>query len=209
MDSDEQEAAWIAKLGIVDRATGIDAARTSRQQLFATAGAALTAFHKAGGATVPNLLLLGLATRGLGLHDAAVHGLETDNPFATFALIRAYAENAATVLYALERPDKIEQLYGFGTPISVSTIKNHAIQSKSKRFGEFKAVYRELSSYAHPESTSILASSKAVGENEFQWSATPAFRSDSDFLTACAWVVEFTVANADLLAEFLAVSRRY
>lgn len=64
MDSGEAEAnipAWISKLGIVDRATGIDAARTSRQQLFDTASAALAAFRQAGGATVPNLLLLGLA----------------------------------------------------------------------------------------------------------------------------------------------------
>jgi len=84
----------------------------------------------------------------------------------------------------------------------MSTIKNHAIQSKSKRFGEFKAVYSELSDYGHPMSRSIRASSNTVGENGFQWSATPEFRSDGDFLTACAWIVEFAVANADLLAEF-------
>jgi hypothetical protein len=151
---------------------------------------------------VPNLLLLGLATRGLGLHDAAVRALETDNPFAAFALIRAYAENAATVLYALERPEKIDQLYGIGKPIAMSTIKNHAIQSPSNRFGAFKAVYSELSDYAHPMSRSVVASSNALGENGFQWSSEPAFKSDGDFLTACAWIVEFAVANADLLAEF-------
>jgi hypothetical protein len=203
MDSEASIPAWTSNLGIVDRASGIDAARNSRQQLFDAAGAALTAFHDAGGATVPNLLLLGLATRGLGLHNAAVHALETDNPFAALTLIRAYAENAATVLYALDRPDKIDQLYGFGDkPIAVSTITNHAMQSPSTRFGEFRAIYKSLSAHAHPMSKSILASSNTVGENGFQWSAEPAFKSDGDFLTACAWIVEFAIANADLLAEF-------
>jgi hypothetical protein len=30
----------------------------------------------------------------------------------------------------------------------------------------------------------------------------PAFKSDNVFLTASAWIVEFAVANADLLEDF-------
>lgn len=203
MDSDANIPAWISKLGIVDRATGIDAARTSRQRLIDTTWAALTAFYGAGGATTANLLLLGLAARGIGLHDASVHALETDNPFAAFTLIRAYAENAATFMYAIDKPDTIDRLFGLGEhPIRLSTITNHAMQSPRSRFGEFSAVYDSLSAYAHPMPASILASATNVVENQLQWCSGPAFKTDNDFLTASAWIVEFAVANADLLEDF-------
>jgi hypothetical protein len=48
--------------------------------------------------TTAVVLLSGLVTRGIGLHNAAVAALEADNPFAAFTLIRSYAENAAAVL---------------------------------------------------------------------------------------------------------------
>jgi hypothetical protein len=57
---------WVSKLGIVDRASGIEKAHSSRQQLVDATWAALTGFYEAGGATTANLLLLGLAARGLG-----------------------------------------------------------------------------------------------------------------------------------------------
>ena len=208
MNGDEAEPqipAWVSKLGIVDRASGIEKARSSRQQLVDVAEAAMAAFRQAGGITTPNLVLLGLVTRGPGLHDASIDALENDNPFAAFTLIRAYAENAAAAQYAIEQPEKIDKLIGMqGARIPLSTITNHAMQSPSTRFGEFKAVYRELSSYAHPASTSILVSAKSVGENGFQWALTPTFKAENDFLTASAWIVEFAEANAKLLAEFAA-----
>jgi len=147
--------------------------------------------------------LLGLAARGLGLHDASVEALEADNPFAAFTLIRAYAENAATFMYAIDKPNTIDQLFGLSEhPISLSRITSHAKQSPSTRFREFGAVYDSLSAYAHPMPTSILASATNVGENGLQWSSGPAFKSDNDFLTASGWIVEFAVANADLLEDF-------
>jgi hypothetical protein len=206
MDGDETAPvvpSWVSKLGIVDRASGIEKARSSRQQLLDATGAALTGFDEAGGATTANLLLLGLAARGLGLHDASVEALEADNPFAAFALIRAYAENAATFMYAIDKPNTIDQLFGLSEhPISLSRITSHAKQSPSTRFREFGAVYDSLSAYAHPMPTSILASATNVGENGLQWSSGPAFKSDNDFLTASGWIVEFAVANADLLEDF-------
>jgi hypothetical protein len=190
MDGDEAEPqAWVSKLGIVDRTSVI--------------WAALTRFYEAGGATTANLLLLGLAARGLGLHNASVHALETDNPFAAFTLIRAYAENAATFMYAIDKPGAIDQLFGLSKPsISLGRITNHAMQSPSTRFGEFRAVYESLSTYAHPMPTSILASATDAGENALQWCSGPAFKSNNDFLTASGWIVEFAVANWDLLEDF-------
>jgi hypothetical protein len=206
MSSDETAPAvpsWVSKLGIVDRTSGIEKARSSRQQLVDATWTALTGFYETGGATTANLLLLGLAARGLGLHDASVHSLETDNPFAAFTLIRAYAENAATFMYAIDKPNAIDRLFGLGEhPIRLSTITNHAMQSPRSRFGEFSAVYDSLSAYAHPMPTSILASATNVGENGLRWCLEPAFKSDNDFLTASGWIVEFAVANTDLLEDF-------
>lgn len=194
---------WVSTLGIHDRASGIEAARSSRQRLFDAAGAALSGFYAAGGATTANLLLLGLAARGLGLHDGAVDALEADNPYAAFTLIRSYAENAATFMYAIDKPETIDRLFGMGQhPISIGPIISHATQSPSARFGEFRAVYDSLSAHAHPMPTSILASGTNVGENDFHWCSGPEFKSDNEFLTASGWTVEFAVANADLLADF-------
>lgn len=202
-EAQSQIPAWVSELGIIDRASGIEAARSSRQRLIDTTWAAVTAFYGAGGATTANLLLLGLAARGIGLHDAAVQALETDNPFAAFTLIRAYAENAATFMYALDKPDTIDRLFGLGEHrIRLSTITNHAMQSPRSRFEEFSAVYDSLSAYAHPMPTSILASATNVGENELHWCSGPAFKTDDDFLTASGWIVEFATASADLLEDF-------
>jgi hypothetical protein len=202
-EAEPEIPAWVSTLGIIDRASGIEAARSSRQRLLDATWAAVTAFHEAGGATTANLLLLGLAARGLGLHDGAVHGLETDNPFAAFTLTRAYAENAATFLYAIDKPETIDRLFGLHErSISLPTVTNHAMQSPTTRFGDFRAVYHSLSAYAHPMPESILASGINVGENGLQWRSGPAFKSDDEFLFASAWIVEFAVANADLLEEF-------
>lgn len=51
--------------------------------------------------TIGHLLIMGPTTRANGLHRAAVTAIESDNPFAAFTLIRAYAENAAAVVTRL------------------------------------------------------------------------------------------------------------
>ena len=108
---------------------------------------------------------MGLATRAAGLHDGAVHALETDNPFAAYTTLRSYAENAAAVLYAADKPEQLDRILGMGdtNPITVGTITNYA-QQGSKRFGAFKKVYDDLSAFAHPMSRSIFASAKPDGD---------------------------------------------
>lgn len=201
MDDDEIPP-WLVRLGIADRASGIKEARSSRQKIVDVARAALAAFHQIGGMTVPNLVMQGLATRGLGLHDASVDALEADNPFAAFTLIRAYAENAAAAEYAIEKPKAINKLMGVhGSSLPIARIVSHANQSPNARFGEFKTVYRQLSGYAHPTASSIFASANKLDDNGFEMSMTPRFKSDAESLNAAGWIVEFAVASARLLAE--------
>jgi hypothetical protein len=188
---------WVLALGIVDRPTGIEKARESRQRLY---DAAVDAFGRGQEWTTAVLLLSGLVTRGFGLHDAAVAALEADNPFAAFTLIRSYAENAAAILYADDRPAQIDRLLGLrGNPLSVGKLIAHA--NNSRRFGGFKDIYSDLSEYAHPLSKSIYASMSVDG-NKFRWSSTPAFNPGNDFVTACAWIVELAEANGHLIVEF-------
>jgi hypothetical protein len=186
--------------GIVDRATGIERARASRQWL---QNAALDALGRTDQIKDGHFLIMGLATRAAGLHDGAVHALESDNPFASYTLLRSYAENAAAVLYATDKPSQLDRILGMGdtNPITVGTITNYAEQG-SKRFGAFRAVYGELSGFAHPMSRSIFASTRPDGADGFQWSLQPRFKYDGDFLVACALVVELAEANAHLLVEY-------
>lgn len=158
--------------------------------------------------TTAHFLLMGLTARAMGLHTASVDALESDNPFAAFTLIRAYAENAAAALYAVEHPNKIDGLLGLGdAQISIKKVTNYAMQG-SKRFGEFRHIYSELSQYAHPMSRSMFASSGFAGGDEFRWSSQPAFKFDTDFLMASGWIVELAEANAHLLTELGATFRR-
>ncbi|KMO71834.1 hypothetical protein MOBUDSM44075_04186 [Mycolicibacterium obuense] len=148
-----------------------------------------------------HFLLLGLTARAQGLHQASVEALEADNPYSTFTLIRSYAENAAAILYAIGHPKKIDAMLNLGeAKVSIGQIVSYANQG-SRRFGQFKNIYSELSQYAHPMSTSIFASHKVSDDNQVVFSSKPAFKHDSDFLVASAWIVEMSLANAHLIAE--------
>lgn len=80
----------VSARGITDRASGIESARASRQWL---CDAAEYVLKRRSGSDLydGHLLVMGLASRAAGLHDAAVNALETDNPFATYTLLRSYA----------------------------------------------------------------------------------------------------------------------
>lgn len=198
-DGPEPLAEWIRALGIVDRPSGLEKAHASRQWPIA---AAQEAFGHDFEFEVAVVLLGGLVTRGIGLHDATCSALEADNPFAAFTLLRAYAENAAALLYAVEHPNKIRRMLGLDGNKAMAVGKIIAHVNQSSRFGPFKDIYSELSEYAHPASKSYTASMSLGDQGEFQWSGNPSFRVGNDFLVACAWTVELAQANAHLIGEF-------
>lgn len=191
---------WVTARGIVDRASGIERARASRQWL---CDAAKEVLGRTSTIYDGHLLVMGLASRAVGLHDGVLHALETDNPFVAYTLLRSYAENAAAVLYATDHPTQLHRILGFGhsPPIKVGTITNYA-ERGSGRFGAFRRVYEDLSQFAHPMSRSIFASAKTTGDRMLRWRLDPAFKYDAGFLVACAHVVELTEANAHLLVEY-------
>jgi hypothetical protein len=187
--------------GITDRASGIERARASRQWLY---DAAEYALGRGSGSDLydGHLLVMGMSSRALGMHDGAVNALESDNPFATYTLLRSYAENAASLIYAIEKPNQLHRILGLGSsrPIKIGTITNYAEQG-SKRFGSFRDVYGDLSEFAHPMSRSIFAA-LAPTEDGFHWQLDPKFKYDNDFVVACSLVVEMAEANSHLLREY-------
>jgi hypothetical protein len=199
-EAPEQERAFLADLGITDRATGLARARASRELLLQAGSRVL---GSAKDYTIRVMVFSGFLARAQGFHEGSVAAIEADNPYAAFSLLRAYAENAAGILYLKDHPTKLDQFWRPGTrPVPPGKITNHA----EKRFGGFKPIYSELSQYAHPGSLSMLASSRITGEDSrtVQWSSAPSFKSDNDAMVACGWTVELGTATAHLLVELAA-----
>lgn len=186
---------WVKQLGITDRDTGRACATAARQLLINAARAVLGSSPSY---TTPHLVFSGFVARAQGLHEAAVAAIEADNPYAAFTLLRAYAENAAAILYLKDHPTKLDRFWREPKGVPVGRINNHA----NSRFGMFKEIYDQLSQYAHPQPRSILASTRVSDDGTFTWSSAPSFKGDGDAIMACAWTVELARATYHLLMEF-------
>jgi len=196
--------AWVRKLGILDKVSGPREAASSANALKRAGRLVLLA--GVSNFTVEHFVFSGLRARAQGMHGGTVAALQSDNPHAAFTLLRAYAENAAAILYLKDKPEQLEQFWrdfdGSGIPIGKMT--NYA----RSRMVQFKAVYDQLSKYAHPHSQSIFASATAEGKSGFRWQSMPAFKSERDLLTACGWTVEMATISHHLLLEFAQVQGR-
>ncbi len=196
--SDEPD--MLTRLGIVNRSSGLIRARTARSHLLAAGRHVL---ESATDYTVGLFVFSGFLARAQGFHDAAVTALEADNPYAAFTLLKAYAENAAAILYVKDKPDSMNLFWNTDSPaVPVGKLVNHA----KKRFPGFKPIYKELSQFARPTARSLLASHRVAGDDarSVQWSSVPSFKSDKDAMIACAWVVELAEASSQLLVELAA-----
>jgi len=188
---------WVRKLGIIDSTTGLERAGAGREALLEAGRTVLGAVDQY---TTAHVVFSGFLARAQGLHEGVVTAIGADNPYAAFTLLRAYAENAAAILYANDHPTQLDKFWDDrrGPGVKIGKITNHA----HTRFGGFKHIYSELSRYAHPHALSMLASTQSTEGNSFQWASAPAFKSTSDRLLAFAWVVELALATAHLLTEF-------
>jgi hypothetical protein len=187
---------WVTELGISDARTGREATDAARQRLL---DAGRIVLSQASEYTTGHVVFSGLFARAQGLHEACASAADNENPYAAFTLLRAYAENAAAVLYLIDKPANLDRFWrGPGVPIG--RITNHA----QTRFAGFKAVYGELSKYAHPFALSILASHRVTDEADrvVEWSSVPGFRHLDEQLLAFGWTVELADATANLLGAF-------
>jgi hypothetical protein len=191
--------AWIENLGITDRLTGQERAQASRDALIS---AGRRVFGSDLDYRVEHLVFSGFLARAQGFHEGTVVAIAADNPYAAFTLLRAYAENAAAILYLKDHPAQLDRFWrdirGAGVPID--EITDYAMN----RFRGFRGIYLELTKYAHPHALSLFASSRVIEGRLVEWSSVPTFKSDHDAVMACVWVVELADATSHLLKEFAA-----
>ncbi len=187
---------WIEDLGITDPETGYARAKGARDFILEPARAVL---GSATDLTMFHLIFQGFVARAQGLHEASVAATRDGNPHAAFALLRSYAETAAAILFAKDKPDEVMKFLDQDGPgIKIGRITNHA----KSRFPNFKEIYDQMSKFAHPAGLSILASSSAGEENTMHWSSAPRFKHVGNQLIAYAWAVELAEATKHLLFEF-------
>jgi hypothetical protein len=195
----DQEEPFLADLGITDRVTGLARARASRERLLKAGKHVLGSLQ--GDYTVEVMIFSGFLARAQGFHEGTVAAIEADNPYAAFTLLRAYAENAAGILYLKDNPTTLDQFWRPGTrPVPIGKITNHA----EKRFQGFRPIYSQLSGFAHPVARSMLTSHRIAGEDQrrVEWRSAPSFRRDDDAMVAYGWTVELATATAHLLVEW-------
>lgn len=187
-------ADWITALGIRDLQTGHEKAIAAREMLFAAGRAVLSGVTDY---AEGHVVFSGLLARGQGLYEGSIAAIDANNPYSAFTLIRAYAENAAAILYLRDHPTQLSSFWRKPGGVAIGRITNHA----RTRFDGFPGIYNQLSQYAHPAPRSLMASMTADTNGLLHWASAPRFKSESDALVAYAWVVELTIATSHLLRE--------
>ncbi|WP_216911297.1 hypothetical protein [Nocardia noduli] len=200
-EAEETLPEWVTALGIVDKDSAIELAKSAHEKITAATMSAISVTDQL---TVSHLVLMGMTTRAQCLAMATSDALASENPYSTFTLLRSYFENAATLVYVIDKPGQLGQLWGDGDGhgIKIGRIVNHS----RTRFKQGKHIYDQLSKYAHPHSISIVSAMQIVEGGRFNWSTGPRFKSPEELLLAAAWLLELTDATAGLIAEF---SRRF
>ncbi|WP_313403999.1 hypothetical protein [Aeromicrobium sp.] len=191
---------WPATLGIVDIPSAQKRASEGRELILAAA----RNVTRAGDFTLMDMVLWGMVTRLQSFHEAAVSACEATNPHAAYTLIRAYAEQCAALIYAIDHPDKAERLWrdpdGHGVPIGKMT----SYADRNDRIGNFRLLYDRLSKYAHPSQLAHYAGMRVEDDREraMSWQSSPRFKSDDEVLIAYGWIYELAEAGAKLVVEF-------
>jgi hypothetical protein len=196
--SDPDEESLPAKLGIKDRASGISKAVEARKQMTSLAA---RAFGQDQPLDVPRMTMMSLLTRAQAFHDGAIDSALQDNPFATFTLLRSYAENAAVLIWISEKQGEVRRLYP-NVPAEFTFSIGKLVAFAGKVSPGFNGIYEQLSGFAHPSAASALSSWKTTeSPGHVDWASKPRFKNDDDFMIACAWLVELADANGKLWAN--------
>lgn len=148
------------------------------------------------------MTLLSLFSRIEAFHKSALDAIEAGNPYATFTLLRAYAENAAVLAWILQAPGRLDILRVGSQQHPPKMGK--VIAAARLRFGAFDEIYEQLSAYAHPVSSSLLTSWKNTDDGDpgnVEWRSDPRWVSEREAVVACFWLAELAEANTHLWVE--------
>lgn len=184
----------LVERGITDYASGKIAAETHFKQflndMMPLANGSITAF---------SMGLLAMVTRAQAFHTGAISMLDANNPFATNALIRAYAENAAALLWAADKSHGAASL-SIGAERHQRLVVGRIVDSAGKRLPGFKKLYESLSEYTHPVADAFPGAWLPSEDDDgcVQWSSAPRYRSDDGKLWALLWLMELTDVHQEV-----------
>jgi len=187
-----------ATRGITDRTSGVEVAVEAQKRLIASARGALSTNEDL---TMPKMTMLSLFTRAQAFHEAALAMIRENNPFAALTLLRSYAENAAMLVWLLDKPNDIKRIYPEAAESQRIRV-GQLVGKAATRLGGFKPIYEQLSNFAHPGEATALSGWHATDvDRHVNWMSAPAFKNDDDFMIACFWLVELAEANGHLWQE--------
>ena len=195
--SDPPDYSLALKYGITDRASGIAKATEARVRM---TDLAARVFGDKQELDVPRMTLMSLLTRAQAFHDGTLDAARSDNPFASFTLLRSYAENAAILIRVSEKQGEIRPLYP-GAPVEQKFSIGKLLAYAENGSGGFAGIYSQLSGFAHPSAATALSGWRTTDEHSLvSWKSTPRFKTEGDFMLACVWLIELADANAQLWA---------
>lgn len=185
------DSATLTARGILDLQSGLEVARRDFSEFRTSLSLVVTDELSTIG-----MGLLAVVTRAQAFHDSALDAIENDNPWAAYALIRSYAENAAVLLWMLEKPGDLKRLSMLADE-SERFVIGRVIAAANRRAPGFKGLYAVLSDLAHPVASSFSESWQASPESRLaNWSSVPTFKVQENRLWACLWLVELTEIHA-------------
>lgn len=196
-------ADFAARRGIVDRESGAASALAARKEMTSRAAAQL------GAAPVlddTNLTMFGLLTRLQAFNEGAAREIAADNPFASASCIRSLAEVVALICYLIEKPQELRRVSIHASDQDRLNIGKLLMAAHREAPG-FKAVYEQLSNFAHPSYAGSTVSMKLVDDNHFAWTSAPRFKYDSEACTMYLWILELTEAGGALWCRLYDLTR--
>jgi hypothetical protein len=155
--------------------------------------------------TSAHFLFQAFISRGRGLHEGALRGIECDNPHGTFPLIRTYVELVGTLLYCVKNATYIDVLMQTGPHKDRGKKSFEAMLDAIKiEAPGMKAIYKNLSEYSHFRELAIynVQTPNSDATENFTWTDKPHWRAESDFKIACAQLAELQEALLLVLDEF-------
>lgn len=183
-----------AQLGIVDRASGAAMVLAARKRMTNLAAEKLGPEPTFDDAT---LNMMGLLTRLQAYNEGAAREISADNPFTSASCIRSLAEVVALISYLVEKPAELPRVSmhaGDRDRFNIGKLL-HAAQREAPGF---KAVYEQLSNFAHPSYVGATTSMNVTDDGQFSWRSVPSFKNDDDACGMYLWLLELTEAAGPL-----------
>lgn len=180
----------LRRQGITDPESGLSEAEARFKHMLRDLLPAMTGEN---GMSAESMGMMGLLTRAQAFHDAASWAIREGNPFAAYTLIRGYAENAALLVYLREKPSEIRRISPLASKADRIKI-GRLVAFATKHYEGFEALYDRLSSYAHPESSALLAGFQTgAEEGRFEWRTAPQWKDPIEGPRwASLWLIEIT-----------------